>query len=111
MYFRFVEKSLIIIPFTLKGYRLEDGERIRFRCLFKTPSGDLPYECLIEEDNKGKEGKDGYYTVTLDTAAKKIFPGRYGYTIELILASKTAITLLKKPEAVIDIVLPKTEGE
>ncbi len=104
MYFRFIEKSLIIVPFTLKGYRLEDGEKIRFRCLFKTQSGDFPYECLLEEDNKGKEGKDGHYTVTLDTEKRKIYPGRYGYTIELILVSGTSITLLTQPEAVIDVV-------
>ena len=104
MYFRFIENSLAIIPFTLKGYRLEEGEKIRFRCLFKTPSGDLPYECLIEEDNEGKEGKDGHYAVTLDTERRKIYPGRYAYTIELILVSGTSITLLNQPEAVIDII-------
>ena len=104
MYFRFIENSLTIIPFTLKGYRLEEGEKIRFRCLFKTPSGDLPYECLIEEDNKGKEGKDGHYTVTIDTKRRNIYPGRYAYTIELILVSGTSITLLCHPEAVIDII-------
>ena len=110
LHYRFNENSLIIIPFTLKGYRLEGDEKVKFSCVFMNDKGEFPYVIDLEEDNKGIEGKDGYYTVTIDSAAKSILPGRYGYTIELVLDSGTVITLLSEDEAVIDIVVPK-KGE
>lgn len=110
MIFEFTENTLIIIPFTYKGYRLEQGEKVRFKSLFNTEAGKMPYELYMDEDNKGTSGPDGHYTVTLDTGAKKILPGRYSFSLELVLASGSIVTLKTKNEGIIEIVpSPHTE--
>lgn len=104
MYFEFTENSLIIIPFTYKGYRLSEGEKVRFKCLFKTKNGDLPYTQCIEEDNKRSAGSDGHYTITLDSKTKDILPGRYSFSLELVFASGITISLKTKSETGITII-------
>ena len=100
----FLENSLIIIPFVYRGYRLSDGEKLRFRCLFKRKDGEYPYTQCIEEDNKRAPGPDGKYTVTIDTSKKGIVPGRYNYSIELVLESGTTISLKTPSQSEINIV-------
>lgn len=99
-----MENTMIIIPFILKGYRLEAGEKVRFRCLFKTANGDLPYVLYLAEDNMGADGSGGHYTVTLDTKAKGILPGRYRFSLELVLGSGSSVTLKRISETGIDII-------
>lgn len=107
----FIENSLIIIPFVYKEYRLQEGEKVRIRCNFKTEKGDYPYVLCMCEDNKGVEGPDGHYSFTLDTATYGILPGRYRYSIELILASGRAVTLKNARESEINIVPAINEEE
>ncbi len=104
MNFAFTEKTLIVIPFIYKGYRLEGTERVRFRCLFKNPGGDFPYTLDMEEDNKGSENEDGYYTVTLDMSKYDILPGRYPFDLSLVLESGSLITLKSQSECFVDII-------
>lgn len=107
----FNENSLIIIPFTYKGYRLQKGEKVRIKCTFKTAQGDLPYVLCMEEDNKGSQETDGHYTFTLDTATKGILPGRYRYSIELILASGRVVTMKNARETEINIIAGVNDEE
>ena len=108
--FTFTENTLMIIPLVYKEHRLDDDERLRFACLFKTPDGNLPYVHDIEEDNKGENGPDGEFTFTLDMSKYKILPGRYNFEIQQILASGSLITLCVKSDCVIDII-PSVIGE
>lgn len=110
MFYEFFEKSMIIIPFILKDYRLEEGEKLRFRCTFKTPDGDYPYVMCFEEDNKGADGSDGYYTMSLDMKNRNILPGRYLFSLELVFASGSSVGLTGQNEAVIEII-PEINGK
>ena len=108
---KFVENSLIVIPFLYKGYRLSGNEKIRFRCLFKRKDGDFPYTLCMEEDNKRALGNDGHFTVTVDTRTKGIVPGRYRYSLELVLESGATLTLKTPGETEIDIIPATHEKE
>lgn len=109
MNFEFTENTVINIPLTYKGYRLEDGEKVRFRCCFKNYEGDFPYTLDMEEDNKGESGSDGKFTVTLDMGRYSISPGRYDFDLSLVLESGSLITLMSKNDNHIN-VIPIAEG-
>lgn len=108
MNFKFIENSVIVIPFIYKGYRLEGSEKVRFRCLFRNTEGDFPYTLDMEEDNKGADDADGHYTITLDMGKYDILPGRYAFDLNLVLESGSLVTIKSKSECHIDIV---TEAE
>lgn len=109
MNFKFIEKSVIVIPFVYSGYRLEGAEKVRFRCLFKNAEGDFPYTLDLEEDNKETDDADGKYTITLDMSKYDILPGRYAFDLSLVLESGSFVTLKSKTGCHIDVV-PEVEG-
>lgn len=109
MNFEFTENTVINIPLTYKGYRLDEGEKVRFRCCFKNYEGDFPYTLDMEEDNKGEAGSDGKFTVTLDMGRYGISPGRYDFDLSLVLESGSLITLMSKNDNHINIT-PAAEG-
>lgn len=100
----FNENTMIVIPFIYKGYRLSDGEKVRFRCMFKRKDGDLLCEHNIIEDNSKDTGPDGRYTITIDTTEMGILPGRYHYSLDLVLPSGVMLTIKTCDETEINIV-------
>lgn len=109
MNFDFTENTVIVIPLIFRGYRLEGAEKVRFRCLFKNSDGDFPYTLDIEEDNKGEDGEDGKYTVTLDMGRYGIIPGRYDFDLSLVLESGSLVTIMPKNDNHIN-VIPETDA-
>lgn len=116
MNFKFTENSVISIPLTYKGYRLEGEEKLRFRCLFKNAEGDFPYTLDVTEDNKGESGEDGKYTISFDMSRYAILPGRYAFDLSLVLESGSLVTVKTKDECRIEVIsqvesLAKANGE
>ena len=103
MNFEISENTVLAVPFILKGRRLEENERVRFRCMFRNHEGDFPYVLDMEEDNKGENGPDGKFTISLDTSKYGIRPGRYSFDLSLVLESGSLITLMRKSDCQIKI--------
>ena len=103
MNFEISENTVLAVPFIYKGRRLEENERVRFRCMFRNHEGDFPYVLDMEEDNKGESGPDGKFTISLDTSKYGIRPGRYSFDLSLVLESGSIITLMRKSDCQIKI--------